>query len=245
METMTEREQIKVGDRVRWNPTPGSPWGPLTIEGVVLAVRTTTGCLRAGMLRVTAVRGKLQSTEWRGRSVSHVPPRAGDVVDVTTAPGVVRRVESVRTPVGDVPIIADPTLRPDEHRIEPGPWNLDADLRERLAGASDAPSADQSPRSEHRSKAFGYVDTNISRALCAADNERVLRTPTPLLIELHRFGTSEPSVQSRFQLGGVPFEADVADPWPRREDRRPDGFDQAAVDAAKAVLLAPAMKRRS
>lgn len=74
-------------------------------------------------------------------------------------------------------------------RIEPGPWNLDADLRERLAGASDAPSADQ-PRSEHRSKAFGYVDTNISRALCAADNERILESPQ--LMSLARLPTPRP-----------------------------------------------------
>lgn len=92
-----EAQAIRVGDLVRWRPTPGSPWDGMTIDGIAESVaESVEGTRRLTVLRVTAV--------CRGTSLGDRGFALGSLVDVTMAPG---RVEVLNAPNPD-PIPARP-----------------------------------------------------------------------------------------------------------------------------------------
>lgn len=100
MATMTPREQIEVGDLVRWEHQDRTKWA----EGRLVRLYTPVAQPCADI--------DVQSSNF-------LP--AGEMATLGLGcEAVFCRILSIRTPVGDIPVRADPALKPDEFRMDSG-----------------------------------------------------------------------------------------------------------------------------
>lgn len=233
--------EIKIGDRVRWWPEAtwlGTPAANARYSDGIMVDRDVIRIESHGPNGWSSRDGLVG--DWRS-CAGHCVRKLAEV--------------SVDTPAGPIKVTADPTVPPREVRfVQPGAG--DADLGAALERARQHPPAAGWSLSPPTQPA-GYRPAKIDWEKLQNETPRVVTTcpgynavfhiepDPPDLAERQATRVAE---HQRREAERGPFDYDVPDysgilKAPYEQPARPDGFDQRAVDAARAALLAPAPPR--